>query len=105
MAITLLNAATTVAAGNSVESSHGSKTFQLFGTTSAGAGAATVKVEVSNADSPTTNDWLTLGTITLTLGTTSTNDGFASSARWRWYRGNVTAISGTNASVTLKMEG
>lgn len=105
MAITLLSAATTTGAGGRVSSSAGPKTFQAFGTTTAGSGAATVTVQVSNADSPTENDWLTLGTITLTLGTTSTSDGFASNAPWQHYRGNLTAISGTNAAVTLKMGG
>lgn len=77
------------------------RVFQATGTTSAGAGAATITVEVSLTG--TTNEWVTLGTITLTLGTTVTTDGFASDAAWTYVRGNVTAISGTNATVNLYM--
>jgi hypothetical protein len=77
------------------------RVFQATGTTSAGAGAATIVVEVSLTG--TTNEWITLGTITLTLGTTVTTDGFAMDAAWTYVRGNVTAISGTDATVNLYM--
>jgi hypothetical protein len=82
------------------------RTFQAYGATTAGAGAATVVIEGSNKDSPASGtrvDWVTLGTITLTLATTQSGDGFASSARWRHVRGYVTAISGTNANATVWM--
>jgi hypothetical protein len=75
------------------------RTFQANGTVSTSTGAATVVVQVSNNNS----DWITLGTITLTLGTSSTSDGFAALAPWAYVRGNVTAISGTNATVSLVM--
>lgn len=78
---------------------HSLRTFQASGTTSAGAGASVILVQVSNNNS----DWITLGTITLTLGTSSTSDGFASNAPWPYVRGNVSSISGTNAAVTLTM--
>lgn len=96
---TLLNAATVVAAGSSYLKPATKCTFQAAGTTTAGAGSATIKVQVSNNDS----DWLDLGTITLTLSTTSSSDGFTAEAPWKYVRGNVTAISGTGASVTLYM--
>lgn len=79
-------------------------TFWAYGTTSAGSGAAVILVEVSNAVTPTntTNvDWITAGTITLTLGTTQTSDGFAMNAAWRHVRARVSSISGTDATVTL----
>jgi hypothetical protein len=44
------------------------------------------------------NKWVLLGTITLT-GTTEASDGFATSASWKWTRFNVTAVSGTGATV------
>ncbi len=75
--------------------------FQAFGTTTSGSGAATIKIQVSNNKI----DWLDLGTITLTLGTTSTSDGFASDACWVWVRANVTALSGTGASVSVITHG
>ncbi len=74
-------------------------TFQASGTTSAGSGAASVSIQVSNNNS----DWLTAGTISLTLGTTSTSDGFAITAPWAWVRAKLDSISGTSASVTVLM--
>lgn len=86
-------------AGNSKRS------FHAYGKTSAGTGAATILIEVSNIPTlPAVDaDWMTLATITLTLGTTQTSDGFASDAPWRWTRARVTAISGTNAAVNVSM--
>lgn len=98
-AVKILNAATATGASGSHTIDTANTTYQAAGTTSAGSGAATVVIEVSdNGD-----DWLTLGTITLTLGTTSTSDGFASAATWAFARANVTAISGTDATVSVWM--
>lgn len=74
-------------------------TFQVSGKTTAGAGAAAVDIQVSNNG----RVWLTLATVTLTLGTTESTDGFVSDAPWRFVRANVTSISGTGASVTAEM--
>lgn len=76
-----------------------SRTIQVSGKTTSGAGAATVAIEVSNNG----RVWLTLATITLVLGTTETTDGFASDAPWCFVRANVTAISGTGATVNAEM--
>jgi hypothetical protein len=76
-------------------------TFQVTGTTTASTGSATVKIQGSNLDDA--NSYVDLGTITLTLGTTLTADGFATSAPWKFVRANVTAISGTGASVNVLM--
>jgi hypothetical protein len=73
--------------------------FQANGTTSTGAGAATVKIQGSLDNSI----WIDLGTITLTLATTESGDGFAINAPWEYVRANVTAISGTDASVDVYM--
>ena len=75
------------------------RTFQARGQTTAGAGAATILVEVSNDNS----QWANLGTITLTLSTTTSTDGFASDAAWRYVRARISAISGTNAAVSVWM--
>jgi hypothetical protein len=105
MIVTLQSAATTTATGTGVgmatnnRISESLRTFQSTGTTSAGSGAATVLIEVSNDNVV----WLTLGTITLTLGTSATSDGFASNAPWGNVRARVSSISGTNASVTTTM--
>ena len=80
------------------------RTFQGMGTTSAGSGAATILIEASDKATPvesTNVDWTTLGTITLTLGTTQTNDGFVSYASWRWVRARVSAISGIDGTVNV----
>lgn len=78
------------------------RSFSASGTTSAGAGAATVKVYGSILG---TDTWVLLGTITLTLATTITavtnTDGFASFAAWPYLCAAITAISGTTATVTV----
>ena len=74
-------------------------TIQASGSTTAGSGSATIVIEVSNDDT----NWITAGTITLTLGTTSTTDGFTTDAPWKYIRARVTALSGTGASVTALM--
>ena len=78
-----------------------SRTFQAWGTTTAGSGAASILIQVSNDGTR----WLTLGTINLTLSTSETNDGFASAADWPYVRGNVNSISGTGAAVSANMGG
>lgn len=76
-------------------------TFQAYGSTTAGAGSAVVTIQGSNIDNA--NAYVTLGTITLTLGTTITADGFATTAPWKYMRANVTTLSGTGASVNVLM--
>jgi len=76
-------------------------TFQAYGATSGGIGAATVVIEGSNVDDP--NTFVSLGTLTLTLGTTTTAAGLATTAPWKFVRANVTAISGTGATVYVTM--
>lgn len=75
----------------------GEKTFQAT-VTGSGSVSATVLIQVSN--DPDNLGWVTLGTITLS-GTTTDTDGFASQAGWSYYRANVSAISGTSASVDV----
>lgn len=100
---TLVSAVLTTGAGTAYENTRRNKTFHGYGTTGTGAGAATIKIQVSNVAIPGTNDWIDAGTIVLTLSTTNADDGFAMSANWRWVRGNVSAISGTTATVSLIM--
>lgn len=100
----LLNAATATGAGAPVSRSQGSITSVFaWGTTSSGAGAATVNVEVSNDGAY----WVVAGTFSLTLATTVTTgtntDGFNINASWKYIRANVTAISGTGAAVTVEI--
>lgn len=75
------------------------RTFHASGTVSTSTGAATIKVQVSAGGAA----YIDACTITLTLGTAATADGCAMAAGWPYVRGNVTAISGTNATVSLFM--
>jgi hypothetical protein len=95
----LLTAKTATGAGTQEQGVREYKTYQADGTTTAGAGAATILVQGSNNGT----NWDTIGTITLTLATTTSSDSFTSSDRYALIRGNVSAISGTNASVNLVM--
>lgn len=102
----LLSGATTTATGDAYKPSGTVATFQAYGATTAGAGAATIVIEVSNIETPdnaANADWITAGTITLTLGTTRTSDGFGMTVPWRNVRARVTAISGTGAAVSVSM--
>jgi len=104
----LLKDATTTGAGSAWHErdtvpkyTYGYRSFQAIGSTSASTGAATVKIEVSEDGT----NFITLATITLTLGTSATSDGFAAANSWEYYRANLTAISGTGASVSVYMKG
>ena len=108
MAQIILDGATTTGAGNawhqrdtSAMATYNYHSFQAVGNTSASTGAATVLIQVSNDGT----NYITLGTITLTLGTAKTSDGFAVTVNWEYYRANVSAISGTGATVSVYMKG
>lgn len=85
--------------GVTVEAPSGSSTIQAVGATTAGAGAATIVIEVSNDGA----NWLTYDIISLTLSTTTASAGVEMDAPWAYVRGNVTAISGTGAHLSLIM--
>lgn len=95
--VKLLDAVIVTGAGESHPPINAKRTFQATGQTSAGAGSAVIKVQVSNDRT----NWIDIGTVTLTLSATTSTDGFASDAAWRYVRGNVDSISGTDATVTL----
>ncbi len=99
----LLAAVIAASVGETYENSdRKSKTYQasVAGT---GAVTATVKLWGSNAKtSPNGNTTKATVLSTFTLsGTTTATDGFFSFAGWRFVFGEVTAISGTGAAVTL----
>lgn len=97
--IALIMSATATVTGETAQGFARGMTFQASGVTSSGSGSATVNINVSN-DGQT---WMVLGTITLTLGTTATGNGFAADAPWAYVRACITAISGTGAAVTVTM--
>jgi len=101
---TILSAATGTGAGSAFDASGPpgrQLSFVAHGTTSAGSGAAAIKIEVSLDGTR----WVTLGNIVLTLGVAETYDGFIAFCPWLQVRANVESISGTDASVTVKMGG
>lgn len=63
--------------------------------TGTGVLESTVKIQVSNDGI----NWIVAGSISLT--NTAPVDGFTNDATWRYVRGNITSISGTNAAVVL----
>ena len=66
----------------------------------AGTGTVTATITIYVSNSGNTGEWILAGTITLS-GTTTATDGFAISAPWQYFQANVTAISGTNATVNV----
>lgn len=102
---TLLSAQTTTATGSAFSPpiNVAERRFHANGTTSAGVGAATILIEVSEVPNPTTGDWFTLATLSLTLGTVNTSTGTSSTAKWAAVRARISAISGTTATVNCYM--
>lgn len=95
---------TTVQASNATYKEGVFSTFQGI-VTGTGAQTATIVIQASNEDltfAGTNSNWVTLGTITLS-GTTSATDGFATTAAWKYVRANVTALTGTGATVQVIM--
>lgn len=95
MTTTLLDGVLVTGAGTGKPMRAGPKTAQakVVGT---GAVSATVKLQVANID----GQWEDLSTLTLS-GTTAASAGASWVVPWAFVRGNVTAISGTGAAVTL----
>lgn len=87
-AMPLLQGAGNGAIGSNVSPSSSNRTYQAV-VSGAGAVSATVVVEGSNDG----QNFIQIGTITLT-GTNVATDGFVSNAAWRYVRARVTAASG-----------
>ena len=105
-AVTLLSGRTTTGSSNRHTAWHEKTTFQAVGRTTAGSGAASINIEVSNVENPTIDaHWLLAMTIDLTLGTTDVSDGQEFNAKWKFVRARVVSISGTGASVDVYMGG
>ena len=86
----LFSSRITTGASSAISLNSSDFTAQASGKVSATTGAATVKIQVSNDNA----NWIDLGTAV-------TSDGLAAFAKWAWVRANVTAISGTDAEVTV----
>jgi len=96
--VEILAAATTTQAGPGFEDTGLTPSFSadLTGT---GAVSATVLIQVRNNS---IGVWVTYGTLTMS-GTASAGDAIGGLARYAQYRANLTAISGTGATVTVTM--
>lgn len=99
---TILSAATGTGAGSAFKPNSIHNTFIAYGSTTAGAGSATILIKCGNSPGALTQ-YATLATITLTLGTTVTADGAVKASAYEQCLAHVTAISGTGASVTVVM--
>lgn len=95
----LLTAVITTGASNGHELWGTQAAFQASGLVSTSTGSATILIQGSNTNSDLY--YMTIATISLTLGTTLTADGFAMNAPWKYVRAKVSAISGTDATVTV----
>jgi hypothetical protein len=91
----VMTAATTTGAQSVFRPSKAKMNFQASGETSAGAGAAAIVLQGSLDGT----NWEDIGTVTLTLATTTSSDSFAIDNPWDQVRVNVSSISGTDASV------
>lgn len=96
-AIPLFTARATTGTGTTREAPGPGATVQAV-VTGTGAVSSTVVIQVSNNGT----NWLDLGTLTLS-GTTAATQGLALNAHWVYIRGNITALSGTSAAVTVTM--
>lgn len=94
----LLTAATGTGAGSTIGPVKSGRKVYQASVTGTGAVTATVLVQVST--DATQNGWITMGTITLS-GTTTATDGFVADVAWPFVRGNVSAVTGTGATVYL----
>lgn len=102
LGLLLENATTTGPGGAAGPAPKGVKTLHayLIGT---GAVSATVKVEVSNFNpAVVASSWVTAATFTLS-GTTVATDAATLEGPYGYYRANVTAISGTGATVSVSV--
>ena len=94
----LFDSVTTTGAGSNIQLNGKDATFQAIANGTSGAYSATVLVQVSNDGT----NWETAITFSLSgTATTADSAGDTMSAPWKHVRGNVTAISGTGANVTL----
>ena len=71
--------------------------FTADGSTSAGAGAASIVIEGHCGGEV----WATIDTLSLTLGTAATVDFGSTMLPWTYVRARVASISGTGASVNV----
>ena len=94
----IIENATATGAGSWVDARHFGRGYgvQVLGNTTSGAGSAVVQIEVSNDGV----NAIIAGSVSLTLGTSVTDDGMTIDALWKFIRANVISITGTGAKVS-----
>jgi hypothetical protein len=93
----MLNNITSVTTGPVVRLADQVLSIQVWGSVSAGTGSATVKFwGTNNMNAP----WVPVATVDLALTTTVAGEGTVIECSWDFVRADVTAISGTGASVS-----
>lgn len=99
--IKLLDAVTTTGAGASFRVS--GQRHRTFHGNVEGSGAVSATVQIQATHDPNdANAWITIATLSLS-GVTNDADGVVVDAAWPYVRGNVTAIAGSGAKLTLRM--
>lgn len=96
-AFTLFTDRTTTGTSTAYQLKNHNKNFMAFGSVSESTGSATILCEGS-VDGVT---YVTIGTISLTLGVAVTSGKVSDTSPWPYVRVNVSAISGTNAKVSV----
>lgn len=96
-AIPLFTDRTTTGVGTTREAPGPGATVQAV-VTGTGALTATVVIQVSN----NSTNWLDLGTLSLS-GNDAATQGLALNAHWVYIRGNISALTGTGATVNVTM--
>jgi len=104
MSTLMLNAATATGPGPAFEirgtnQLYANRSFQAVGVMSSSTGTTSVAIEVSNDGI----NYITLGTITLSLTTSASSDAFYVQTVYEYYRANVTQIT-TNGTVSVYMK-
>ena len=99
MPLPLLDNVTTVSPGAAVLGGQIASFSAQASVTGTGAVSATVVIEGSN----TGTDWVPIATLNMS-GTTRATDGGVAQTLWAQIRARVTAISGTNASVSAAIQ-
>lgn len=97
--VSLLDAVIATGAGNVHQPWGVKRTFHIVGVVSATTGNATVQVQVSNDNV----NFIDLHEFVLALTTSELSDKFEMDSPWRYVRGNVSVISGTDATIDLIM--
>lgn len=95
--VTMLNAVSATTTGSAVSFNNRGVSFQATGILAASTGTAVINIMVSNNNS----NWMTLGSITLSLTTSAISDGFDSAAGFAYYRADIHTINAAGSTLNV----